>query len=48
MVLGYTTDDDGVHLICECNWSRCMGFSATPEEALELAVEHLADAAKPD
>jgi hypothetical protein len=51
VVLAYTDLDDGVWLECnDCPWKHNLGFSATPEEAVEAARAHRGDiaAARPD
>lgn len=44
-MLGYTVDDDGVHLWCDvdgCNLDAVLGFNVSPTGALAAAAEHLA------
>lgn len=36
----YTTDDDGIHVCCECGWTKCLGYSPTPEQVMEASREH--------
>ena len=38
--LYYTTDDDGIHLLCRCGWRHRAGYFPTPEQAMKLADAH--------
>lgn len=40
MEMGYTIDDDGVHLICPCGFDENLGFFPTPLSAMLRACEH--------
>lgn len=41
ITLGYTNNDDGVHLQCSCGWSENLGFFASVVTAAERAAESL-------
>jgi hypothetical protein len=40
---GYTIDDDGVWITCDCGSKHDLGFDATLEAANEWAADHQAD-----
>lgn len=40
MQLGYTNNDDGVHLTCSCGFEENLGFTCSPETAYETAIAH--------
>lgn len=40
ITLAYSTDDDGIYVVCSCGWSERIGFNATPDYALSVANQH--------
>lgn len=36
----YTTDDDGIHLECECGWSIAVGHDPSVVNLAALAQHH--------
>lgn len=37
----YTIDDDGIHLICKCGWTKCLGYEPTVEAVTAARDEHI-------
>ena len=48
VTLGYTTDDDGVHVECACGWGKCLGYSPSIKAAADAEKEHLDSVATND
>lgn len=40
VVATYTTDDDGIHLECECGWSIVVGYRPSVANLAALADAH--------
>jgi hypothetical protein len=40
MNVRYSTDDDGIWVMCTCGWSKCLGHYVTPEQVMEASREH--------
>ena len=39
--VAYTTDDDGIHIICSCGWEKNLGFDPTPDDVIAAEHDHL-------
>lgn len=37
----YTTDDDGIHIDCDCGWTVCLGFRPTLDDLDDAFSEHI-------
>ena len=41
VTLTYTTDDDGVYIVCSCGYHFNLGQNAAPSEAVAAQLDHV-------
>lgn len=41
--VSYTTDDDGIHVICSCGWEKILGHDPAVEDVVAAKRDHLGE-----